>query len=417
MLFEKRIKRKGRIIIHIDMNCFYASVEMTYNPKLKGKPLAIAGNPEERRGIVVTSSYEARARGVKTTMPLWEAIKLCPELLVIRPDFNRYRSASREIFKQLAEITHLVEPVSIDEGYMDITDIESEDPVKLAKEIQKKLLDTLDLPCSIGIAPNKFLAKTASDMEKPMGLTILRKRDLRHKLWPLPIEEMHGVGEKTKIKFNSIQVKTIGDLANKDVYALKQILGVNGERLKNRANGIDDREVDPEAVNDFKSIGNSQTLANDTTNENEISQLMNELAQKIESRLQRKEVCGKSVQLMIRYHDRKTVTRSKKLPYYIETKQDIVNIANDLWQSHWNLEPIRLLGLTVQDLVEKRSIGKQLDLFTYKEEAKKEKLYDTIDKISEKYGEHTIKRWKNNEDSNEELRTSFQKDFLNDFKN
>lgn len=417
MLFEKPVKRKGRIIIHIDMNCFYASVEMAYNPKLKGKPLAIAGNPEERKGIIVTSSYEARARGVRTTMPLWEARKLCPELLVMRPDFNRYRSASREMFKQLAEITPLVEPVSIDEGYMDITDIESDDPIKLAREIQQQLLDTLDLPCSIGIAPNKFLAKTASDMEKPMGLTILRKRDLHHKLWPLPIEEMHGVGEKTKLKLNSIQINTIGDLANKDVYELKQVLGINGERLKNRANGIDDREVDPESVNDFKSIGNSQTLASDTTNEFKIIQLMNELAQKIETRLKRKEVCGKSVQLMIRYYDRKTVTRSKKLPYYIESKQDIINVANELWKAHWNSDPIRLLGLTVQDLVEKKSIGKQLDLFTYKEEAKKEKLYDAIGRISEKYGEHTIKKWKNNEDDSEQLRTSFQKDFLNDFKN
>ena len=192
MLIKQPERRGGRIIFHFDMNCFYASVEMAYHPELKGKPLAIAGNPEERKGVIVTSSYEARAKGVKTTMPLWQARRLCPELIVRRPNFDRYRQASKDIFTFLAEITPMIEPVSIDEGYMDVTDVKQH-PVELARYIHKQLKKTLDLPCSIGIAPNKFLAKTASDMEKPMGLTILRRRELPQMLWPLPIEEMHGV--------------------------------------------------------------------------------------------------------------------------------------------------------------------------------------------------------------------------------
>src|SRR5699024_6719334 len=141
--------KNGRVIFHIDMNCFYASVEMAYDPSLKGRPLAIAGNPEERKGIVVTSSYEARAKGVKTTMPLWQAQKLCPELTVMRPDFDRYRTASSEIFKTLAAITPLVQPVSIDEGYMDITACKKlGDPVTIARNLQKQIKDELDLPCS-----------------------------------------------------------------------------------------------------------------------------------------------------------------------------------------------------------------------------------------------------------------------------
>src|SRR5699024_8124408 len=145
-------RNKRRVIFHIDMNCFYASVEMAYNPKLKGKPLAIAGNPHERKGIIVTSSYEARAKGVKTTMPLWQAKKLCPELLVLPPKFDRYRSASKEIFTILSHITPLVQPVSIDEGYMDVTDSEERvHPIQLAKNLQQTILDKLDLPCSIGI--------------------------------------------------------------------------------------------------------------------------------------------------------------------------------------------------------------------------------------------------------------------------
>ena len=171
------MSNKAKVIFHVDMNSFYASVEMAHNPKLKGKPLAVAGNPEERKGIIVTSSYEARAKGVKTTMPLWEARKLCPDLIVVRPNFELYRETSRKIFRLLADITPIIEPVSIDEGYMDVTNHPMH-PIKLAKHIQLRLLRELDIPCSIGIGPNKFLAKTASDMKKPLGITILRIRDL-----------------------------------------------------------------------------------------------------------------------------------------------------------------------------------------------------------------------------------------------
>lgn len=408
--------KKGRVIFHLDMNSFYASVEMAYNPKLKGKPVAIAGNPEQRKGIIVTSSYEARAKGVKTTMQLWQAKKLCPELIVLRPNFERYRTASKEMFKMLAEITPFVQPVSIDEGYMDITESEHHGtPIEIAQNLQHKIHHELDLPCSIGIAPNKFLAKMASDMKKPLGITILRKRDLSHKLWPLPIEEMYGVGEKTAEKLRAIDVKTIGDLAKGDVYQLKRVLGINGERLKNRANGIDTRPVDPEAIHEFKSIGSSQTLPEDTTNEAEIRNLMHQLTDNVERRMKRKQAAGRSVQIMIRYYDHKTITRSKKLQGYIDKKEDILHIANELFQRHWNLDPIRLLGITVQDVDEKQNIAKQLDLFTYEEEAGKEKLYAVIDELSQKYGKNPFKQLQN-EVKDEQPRTSFQKDFLDDYK-
>ncbi|SES82173.1 DNA polymerase-4 [Oceanobacillus limi] len=409
--------KKRRIIFHIDMNCFYASVEMAYNPKLKGKPVAIAGNPEERKGIIVTSSYEARAKGVKTTMPLWQAKKLCPQLIVMKPNFERYRSASREIFKKMADITPYIQPVSIDEGYMDITNVTNlGSAVEIAESLQKQILDDLDLPCSIGIAPNKFLAKMASDMKKPLGITILRKREIATKLWPLPVSEMYGVGEKTAKKLKALDIHTIEDLANKDVYQLKQVLGINGERLKNRANGIDLSPVDPEAVNEFKSIGSSQTLPQDTTNENEISRLIQVLADNVERRLKRKQAVGRSVQLTIRYHDRTTITRSKKLQFYIDQKKDIVDIAEDLWNTHWNQDPIRLLGITVQDIHDKQGIAEQLDLFTYEKEASKEKLYSAIDDLTSKYGKNPFKQWKQQEVKDHQPRTSFQKDFLDDYK-
>lgn len=411
--------KKHRIIFHIDMNCFYASVEMALNPSLKGKPLAIAGNPEERKGIIVTSSYEARGKGVKTTMPIWQAKKLCPELILMRPNFDRYRAASREIFKMLAEITPYVQPVSIDEGYMDITDtIYAKDPLVTANQLQQRILSELDIPCSIGIAPNKFLAKMASDMKKPLGITVLRKREVEKLLWHMSVEEMYGVGEKTAEKLNSIEIKTIGDLAQKDVYELKQLLGVNGERLQNRANGIDNSLVDPEAVHDFKSIGSSQTLPHDSTDVTELTQLIHELVDNVERRVKRKEAAGKTVQITIRYHDRKTITRSKKLYNYIDNHSEILFVAKELFEQHWNEEPVRLLGVSLQDMETKRNIGEQLDLFTYESIEKKEKLKVTVDKLTKKYGSNIITSQKNKSENqdNQQPRTSFQKDFLDDYK-
>lgn len=409
---------RRRVIFHIDMNSFYASVEMAFNPELKGKPVAIAGNPEERKGIIVTSSYEARAKGVRTTMTVWQAKKLCPELIILKPNFERYRAASSEIFRMMSEITPLVQPVSIDEGYIDVTDVEGQGtPIEIARNLQKRILNELDLPCSIGIAPNKFLAKMGSDLKKPLGITIIRKRELPETLWPLPIDEMYGVGEKTAEKLKAIKIHTIKDLAEADVYELRQLLGINGERLINRANGIDNREVDPDAIFDFKSIGNSQTLPYDTTNLQEIHYLLDKLSEKVISRMKRKEVVGKSVQVMIRYHDRKTVTRSRKLDTYIDEKADLLPIAVELFEQHWNEQPIRLLGVTAQHLEDKRNVGEQLDLFTYEDAVKKETLKQTVNQLADKFGEDTFKALPNKVDNeSNEFRTSFQKDFLDDFK-
>ena len=217
--------KNGRVILHVDMNSFYASVEMAYNPELKGKPLAVAGNPDERKGIIVTCSYEARKFGVKTTMPLWEAKKKCPQMIIMRPNFERYRAASKGIFDILRTYADLVEPVSIDEGYIDITEsFELGTPLEIAASIQHRIKEQLDLPCSIGIAPNKFLAKMASDMKKPMGITVLRKRDIPSILWPLPVIEMHGIGEKTAEKLKGIDVLKIEDLAHANDVQLRQCL-------------------------------------------------------------------------------------------------------------------------------------------------------------------------------------------------
>jgi DNA polymerase IV len=411
--------KNGRVILHVDMNSFYASVEMAYDPDLRGKPLAIAGNVEERRGIIITCSYEARAFGVKTTMPLWEAKKLCPQLLVKKPNFERYRKASLAMFEVLRTYTELVEPVSVDEGYLDITDCyESGSPIEIAKEIQATLQKELLLPCSIGIAPNKFLAKMASDMKKPMGITILRKRDVKDKLWPLPVYEMHGVGKKTAEKLATINIHTIEDLAKGNDVQLKQLLGINGERVKQRANGVDPRPVDPDAISDFKSIGNSTTLPHDSTDPHELMGVIKKLSESVGARIRRKNMLTNNVQLMIRYQDRSTITRSKKLENPINTDDAILAAAARLWRLHWNEEPVRLIGVTAQDLVEKGEAVKQLDLFSYEMDAKQEPLLNAVEHLKKKFGQnivsHGVKNHKSTSYGNNDHGTSFEKDFLAD---
>lgn len=404
---------KNRVILHVDMNSFYASVEIAYDPSLKGKPLAIAGNVEERKGIIVTCSYEARAKGVKTTMPLWQARKLCPNLIVKKPNFERYRKASRAMFELLRDFSELVEPVSIDEGYIDLSHFKGSKPLEMAKVIQERLLNELLLPCSIGVAPNKFLAKMASNMKKPLGITVLRKRELSEKLWPLPVHDMHGVGEKTAEKLETIGIKTIYDLAHHDQYQLKQLLGINGVRLKDRANGYDNRDVDPDAIYEFKSIGNSTTLSKNTTSEAEINEVLRNLAHSVTVRMKRKEVLASKIFITIRHGNLKTITRSKKLANPIREEEEIFTIAKQLFYTHWTEEPIRLLGITGQDLVDKEDAVKQLDLFSFEKDAKDEPIVSVIEKINKKYGNQLIKRGvKGKIEEDLSPGTSFNKDFL-----
>ncbi|RXI99552.1 DNA polymerase IV [Anaerobacillus alkaliphilus] len=383
--------KDGRVIFHVDMNSFYASVEIAFDPTLKGKPVAIAGNAKERRGIIVTSSYEARAKGVKTTMPIWEAKKHCPELIVMEPNFERYREASLKIFQFLKEYTPLVEPVSIDEGYMDITSCyHLGSPLYIAKTIQARLLKELGLPCSIGIAPNKFLAKMASDMKKPLGITVLRKREVQKILWPLKVGEMHGIGQKTAEKLNKLGIITIGDLAQSDPTKLKHSLGVNGEKIFARANGIDNRLVDPESVFEFKTIGNSTTLPVDTKSMEKVKAILANLSDSVARRMARKEVCAETLQVTIRYSDRKTVTRSQTVVNPIDDQSDIYKIALLLFTKHWTGEPIRLLGVTAQQLIDKKNAFKQLDLFNYERDVKKYELTKTMDKLRDRFGEEAL---------------------------
>lgn len=409
---------KARIIFHVDMNSFYASVEQSYNPELKGKAIAIAGNPKERRGIIVTSSYEARAKGIYTTMNVGEALRKCPELILLPPDFPKYRQASKAMFTILRSYTELIEPVSIDEGYMDITELSKErHPLDIAKEIQLRIFNELDLPCSIGIAPNKFLAKTASDMKKPMGITVLRKRDVPSKLWPLPVIEMHGVGESTAKKLNSINIKTIGDLAKIEESVIRQQLGKNGVRLRARANGEDSRIVDPEAIYETKSVGNSTTLPFDETDIKELEKIFEMLAGKVAERLEVKNLCGSTISIQIRDANWNNHSKSKTFQNPIYQKEDIFEEAFNLFHKAWNGEPVRLLGITVSNVIDRKQSVQQLSIFNFEEYAKQEPIYELIDEMERKFGKGILKKGvEMGKKQSFASKTSFSKDFLEDLK-
>ncbi|WP_427136897.1 DNA polymerase IV [Psychrobacillus psychrodurans] len=407
---------KHRIIFHLDMNSFYASVEQAHDPSLKGKAIAIAGNPKERRGILVTCSYEARARGVYTTMSVWEAKRKCPELILLPPNFERYRIASKAIFEILRSYTHLVEPVSIDEGYMDVTEVDmNNDAVSFARSIQDRIIRELDLPCSIGIAPNKFLAKTASNLKKPMGITVLRKRQVNEILWPLPVIDMHGIGESTAKKLETIGIISIGDLASASPNLLKEKLGKNGVRLQNRANGIDNREVDPESIYDTKSVGNSTTLPFDETNIVDLEKVFIRLSKKVAARLDAKNLAGRSITIHIRDANWKNKTRSKTVTNRLYKEQEINQLALDLFQASWNGDPVRLLGVTVNNVYDKGESVEQLSIFNFEEHAKEEPILKLVEQLQGKFGENSIKRgMKLKKKPSLESKTSFSKDFLDD---
>lgn len=408
---------KGRIIFHVDMNSFYASVEQAYNPELKGKPIAIAGDPRERRGIVVTSSYEARAEGVYTTMNVGEARRKCPKLLILPPDFRKYRDASKAMFSILKSYTKIIEPVSIDEGYMDVTEISKEGhPVEIAQEIQRRIKNELDLPCSIGIGPNKFLAKTASDMKKPMGITVLRKREVPMKLWSLPVIEMHGVGESTAKKLASLNIHTIGDLAKVDGRFIREVLGKNGVRLRDRANGEDMREVDPDAIYDTKSVGNSTTLSIDETDINIIEKTFQNLAATVAERLDARKLCGSTISIQIRDNDWHNHSRSKTFRNPKYNKEEIYEEALQLFHNAWDGVPIRLLGITVSNIIHRKQLVEQLSIFNFEEYAKQEPIYELVSKIERKFGKGSIQKGIEVNRRSYASETSFSKDFLEDLK-
>lgn len=382
----------GRVILHIDMNAFYCSVHEAEEPEIyKGKPTAVAGSVELRKGVIVTCSYAARRLGISTGMLVSQGLKICPDLIVIKPDFHLYRKYSKAFMDIAYGYTPLLQAVSIDECYLDITGSKQfGTPLEIAGEIQSRVMIELGLPCSIGIAPNKLLAKMGSDMKKPSGITVLRIRDVPKLLWDKPCSDLFGIGKKTAEKLKRLRIYTLGQLAAADERMLAEKFGVMGLWMKQAANGQDDSPV-REDRDKNKSIGHTTTLPRDISSMEDVSRVMLNLADQVARRLRRQHMMAQTVQITIRTPDMKTITRSQTLGKVTENMDDIYREACRLYERHWKEErPVRLLGITLQNLVLKEESALQLDLFDYEKQPKKEQLTKTMDMLRDKFGENAV---------------------------
>ncbi|MFW5725918.1 MAG: DNA polymerase IV [Bacteroidota bacterium] len=351
-----------RKIIHIDMDAFYASVEQRDNPHFRGKPLAVGGG--EERGVVAAASYEARKYGVRSAMPGKQARKLCTELLFVKPRFEVYKRVSYQIREIFHEFTTLVEPLSLDEAYLDVTH-----PLKgknsatlIANEIRQRIWKDTGLTASAGISYNKFLAKIASDVNKPNGFFVIHPKDAAGFIEKLPIERFHGVGKVTAQRFQKLGIHNGLDLKNAGVEFVLKHFGKNGLFFYDIAHGIDRRSVEPDR--DRKSAGAENTFDRDLKDVPELNAAMADICNTLYYRLEKAGIWGSTITIKIKYHDFRQVTRSKTFSQPVTSKQEITQIATALLHEHREPDcPIRLLGVTFSQLETDQSLpGKQLKI-------------------------------------------------------
>ncbi len=389
--------KTSRIIFHIDMNCFFASCEMAENSDLIGKPVVVAHDDPLQRGIILSPNYEARKYGIKTTMKVKDAFLLCKDIIVIDPDMKLYSYYSNCFHHYLLTLTKKVEMASIDEAYVDMTnDLNGKNAIELAEEIQKHLLDTYKLPCSIGIAPNKFLAKMASDMKKPLGITVLRRREIDKLMWPLPITDMMGVGKKTAPKLMGIGINTIGQLANyNDFELLKKTIGTqNAISLIKLANGLDDSLVVYESHDMQSSVSNANTFDVDIFDEKIIKSTLKILCGTIAYRLDKIHSEAKTIGITIKYGDFHALNKSHRFDEGISSEEMIYSIAEELFDEYY--QPgigVRLISVYAQRVTPIQKENKQITIFDNMNEIEKEhELKKILTDVQKRFGSETIKK-------------------------
>lgn len=387
------MEKKYRIIFHIDLNAFFASCEMAKDESLRDKPIGIGGSTN--RGVLTTANYVARQYGVNSAMSVVEAKRLCPQLIILPVNFDLYHEYSEKFFSLLSEYVTEIERGSIDEGYIDVTDLSDDiHPLELAQQIQTRLLEEHKLPVSIGIAPNMFLAKMASNIKKPLGITVLRKRDLETILWPLPIESMYGIGKKTYPNLKLLGIHTIGDLVRYDQpHKLELVLGNRVQEFIDKANGIDDRTVDPNRYVDMKSIGNSQTYSSDLYDYQDILEKLTALTRKVVRRVQEDSSVCKTISIQVRYNDFTQINRSFTREYHTDNFFEIYQTVERLYDENVAEKPIRLLGVSVSNLIDSSNFAHQLNIFQIKDVSKKdEAINQMLEDINKAYGQKIIKK-------------------------
>jgi len=337
-----------RRILHIDMDAFYASVEQRDNPQLRGQPIAVGGQPQSR-GVVAAASYEARAFGVFSAMPMSKAVRLCPSLVIVRPDFARYKQASNAVFSIFREVTPLVEPLSLDEAYLDVTENAWGETLgtAVAKRLKERIKIETGLTASAGVAPNKFLAKIASGWKKPDGLTVISPERVEPFLQQLPVDALWGVGPVTAKKLRAKGIDRLVDVRTADVQLLRDTVGSLADWLRQLANGVDDRPV--VANREAKSSGTENTYPEDLSDLDVIRTEIAEMAGHAIGWLSRKQLLARTVTIKVRYHDFTTITRSHSAPPTRDEAELTARAVRLLDKTEAGRIPIRLLGVSVHN--------------------------------------------------------------------
>ena len=386
-----------KIIFHIDMNAFFCSVACSLNPSLRGHVFAI-GRENSYRGVISTASYEARKLGIHSAMSLVEAYKLVPDLMVINPDYEHYIDYHNRFMRIIREYSKIVEVASIDECYVDMTEAAKfKHPLVLANEIQVRILKEADLPCSIGIAPTLFLAKMASDMKKPLGITVLRKRDVEEKLYPLSIREMFGIGKKTYPRLIDAKINTIGDFVNPiNKSKILQLVGENTYNyVINCVSGNSSNIVDPNRYAESSSISQSATFDVFLTSIDDILYELRKMAKIIHSKLIENKWSFKTVTITLRDSDFKTITRSLSLDDYSNDLYDINYTMTELLEENFQDKAYRLVGVGISNILPDDKLPKEYNLFTINDnDLKLENINQIIKSFQEKYGERSLYRRK-----------------------
>ncbi len=380
---------EDRAILHVDMDAFYASVEQHDDPSLRGKPLIVGGTGG--RGVVAAASYEVRRYGVHSAMPMRRALELCPGAVCVKPRMARYAEVSAQVFAVFREFTPLVEGLSLDEAYLDVTDsrLLKGEAVKIAADIKQRIRATTGLTASVGVAANKLIAKIASDLQKPDGLTVVDPARIHDVLDPLPVKRLPGLGRKKGEQVAAAGLLTLGDLRRAGEERLRPLFGRHWAEWRERAAGIDDREVWPE--HDDKSVSNERTFGEDLQDTSAMRAELSALADKVAARLRAKGLRARCVGIKIRLHDFRTLSRQLTLaPPSAETRviADQSLQLLDVWLATARRPRIRLLGVSTSDFIEET----QPDLFANAERVQNERLDATLDAIRGKFGGAALSR-------------------------
>ncbi|HEG43410.1 MAG TPA: DNA polymerase IV [Phycisphaerales bacterium] len=380
-------------IVHVDMDAFFTSVEVLDDPALAGKPVIVGGKATSR-GVVAAASYAVRKFGVHSAMPMSRAIRLCPDAVIIAPRMKRYAEISKLIHEVFARYTPIIEPISLDEAFLDVTASIGIWPSarEIGREIKAAIKDEIALTASVGIAENKFLAKLASDLDKPDGFVVITKDNAQQILDPLPIRRIWTVGKVTEQKLNGVGIKTIKQLRGVEFDTLKNLVGnATAENIYYLARGIDNRPVT--CPTQAKSMSAEYTFATDTFDEDKLLAVLFDQVEEVATRLRRQSLCAKTITLKLRYGDFKTITRSHSLSEPAETSDALWNSAKDIfikWKSSIRAGKLRLIGFGASNL---SPAGKGQKLLFSDDSTEKQKHIDeAMDRIKRKYGNDTIGR-------------------------